>query len=223
MAQEARINIDINAGDAPKTLGELEERSEKLAQALRDAELGSDEYRKLNQELVQTNKQVKNLELGFEALDNEQVASEIGSVAGAIGDVTEAVILLGGENEELEEMARNIEMALGVSMAFKGAIEGFSSAFKLFNNVLKSSPIFILVGVITAIGAGIAFMVANWDKFVNGVKNSAGAVLGFFQNLAKEVANYNEQIDTTALKEKALAKQREQIHNKEKITMTLVW
>lgn len=215
MAEEAKIDISINGGGAAKTLGELEERSERLNQALREAEIGSKEYKQLNQQLVETNRQVKNLELGFEALDNEQVAGEIGSVAGAIGDVTAAMILLGGENEELEEMARNIEMALGVSMAFKGAIEGFSSAFKLFNNVLKTSPIFILVGVLTAIGVGIGFMVANWDKFVKAVKGSVGAILDFFQILVREIGSFNKALDDTALKEMALAKIREQNHNSE--------
>ena len=74
------------------------------------------------------------------------------------------MVLLGGENETLEEMAKNIETALGVSMASKGAIEGFSSAWKLFNNVLKASPIFLLVAIIAAIGTGIAALITYWDR-----------------------------------------------------------
>ena len=136
MAQ-AKIDILIETSKSAKNLDELEKSAADLREELGKADFGTKEYKKLNDQLVQTNKQVKNLELGFEALDNEQVASEIGSVAGAIGDVTSAMILLGGENETLEKVAGNIQTALGVSMAFKGAIEGISSAQKLWTNVIK--------------------------------------------------------------------------------------
>ena len=137
MAERAQIDVIIEGAQAATTLGQLEDSAEALNEALRGAEIGSAEYKQLNDQLVETNRQVKNLELGFEALDNEQVASEIGSVAGAIGDVTSSLILLGGENESLEKMAANIQTALGVSMAFKGAIEGISSAQKLWTNIVK--------------------------------------------------------------------------------------
>lgn len=137
--EEVKLDIEIGASGAAKTLGELEENAEGLLEALKKTEIGSVEFKKLNQELIATNRQVKNLELGFESLDKEQVASELGSVAGAIGDVTAAFILLGGQDEEIEKIAKNIEKALGVSIAFKGAIEGASSARKLWNDVLARS------------------------------------------------------------------------------------
>ena len=71
MASKAQIDILINGGGSLDTLGKLEERAGKLTEALEGAKIGSDEYKALNAELVKTNRQVKNLELGFEALDNE--------------------------------------------------------------------------------------------------------------------------------------------------------
>lgn len=184
MAERAQIDVIIEGAGAATTLGQLEESAEALNEALRGAEIGSEEYKKLNDALVDTNRQVKNLELGFEALDNEQVASEIGSVAGAIGDVTSSLILLGGENESLEKMAANIQTALGVSMAFKGAIEGISSAQKLwtnivkrytivqtvanavtkaFNWILRANPIGLIVTAIAALIAGVVALVTNFE------------------------------------------------------------
>lgn len=171
MAEQVQIDFTVDGAPAAKTLGELEQQAEQLNAALRGAELGSEEYKKLNQQLVETNRQVKNLELGFEALDNEQVASEIGSVAGAIGDVTGAMILLGGENETLQQMANNIQTAIGVSMAFKGAIEGFSSAFKLFNNIVRVNP-FVLIGTAVALLiVGIIALIKNFDAVVDALVN----------------------------------------------------
>ena len=208
MAEKVQIDFTVDGAPAAKTLGELETKAEQLNEALRGAEIGSTEYKKLNQQLVETNREVKNLELGFEALDNEQVASEIGSVAGAVGDVTAAMVLLGGENETLEEMAKNIETALGVSMAFKGAIEGFSSAFKLFNNVLKASPIFLLVAIIAAIGTGIAAVITYWDEFVDALRDARDFIFGLFNGIIEFFTGTEDAIQTASMAEKKAHEQR---------------
>lgn len=140
--KKVAIDVVLNARGAAKSLGDLRKASEDLAHALESQELGSKAFKQLSGELTQANKQIKNLELGFEALDSEGVASEMGSVAGAVGDVTTAFVLLGGENETMQQMAATIQTAMGVSMAFKGAIEGFQSARKLYNNILKTSTFF---------------------------------------------------------------------------------
>lgn len=141
MAEKIALSLDIETGDSLKTLGQLENRATELNEELRKVELGSSAFKTLKQELVGVNKQIKNTELSMEALDNEQVASELGSVAGAVGDMTSAFVLLGGTGGALEETAQNIEKAIGVSMAFKGAIEGISSGRKLLNNIIKQSNI----------------------------------------------------------------------------------
>lgn len=142
MAEKVALEIDINAKGATTSLGQLEQEAERLNEELRKVPLGTKAFKDLKQELVGVNKQIKNTELSMEALDNEQVASELGSVAGAVGDVSAAFILLGGGGGAIEDTVRNIEKAIGVSMAFKGAIEGTQSAMKLFNNVIKNSTAF---------------------------------------------------------------------------------
>ena len=142
MAEKVALEIDINAKGATTSLGQLEEEAEILNEELRKVPLGTKAFKDLKQELVGVNKQIKNTELSMEALDNEQVASELGSVAGAVGDVSAAFILLGGGGGAIEDTVRNIEKAIGISMAFKGAIEGTQSAMKLFNNIIKNSTAF---------------------------------------------------------------------------------
>ena len=142
MAEKVALEIDINAKGATTSLGQLEEEAERLNEELRKVPLGTKAFKDLKQELVGVNKQIKNTELSMEALDNEQVASELGSVAGAVGDVSAAFVLLGGGGGPLEETVQNIEKGIGISMAFKGAIEGTQSGMKLFNNVIKNSTTF---------------------------------------------------------------------------------
>ena len=139
MAEKIALELDINAKGATTSLGQLEQEAERLNEELRKVPLGSQAFKDLKTELVGVNKEIKNTELSMEALDNEQVASELGSVAGAVGDVSAAFVLLGGGGGAIEETVQNIEKAIGISMAFKGTIEGTQSAMKLFNNVVKNS------------------------------------------------------------------------------------
>ena len=88
MAEKVALEIDIDAKGAATTLGQLEQESERLNEELRKVPLGTKAFKDLKQQLVNTNKEIKNTELSMEALDNEQVASELGSVAGAVGDGT---------------------------------------------------------------------------------------------------------------------------------------
>jgi len=137
------LSIEIEADRAQMSLGELEDGFEELQKKLkatnRGTEEGRKEFKKLASQMAQTSKEIKNIELSFEGLDREQVASEIGSVAGAVGDLSASLILLSGDNETLQATAQNIEKAMMVSMGLKGAIEGLSSARKLYNNLIKQA------------------------------------------------------------------------------------
>ncbi len=142
-SNESLVAMTVSADKSNMTLRELEESAELLNEQLLDVERGSVEFEKLSQALRDTNTELKNTELSLEALDSEQVASELGGVAGAVGDVTAAFVLMGGEgNETLEEMAGRIQSAIGIAVGFKGAIEGIQSGLKLwrnFNTIIKQS------------------------------------------------------------------------------------
>lgn len=141
MAEKIALELDINAKGATKSLGQLEQEAERLNEELRKVPLGSKAFKDLKKELTGVSREIKNTELSMEALDNEQVASELGSVAGAVGDVSAAFVLLGGGGGAVEETMANIQKAIGISMAFKGAIEGTQSMMKLLNNSTVANTI----------------------------------------------------------------------------------
>jgi len=134
MEKTVGIKVEVDSKQASKSLGDLETEFERLNEEIRKVPINSKEFKELNAQIAQTGREVKNLELSMESLDNEQVASELGSVAGAVGDVSAAFILLGDDSETMQEVAKNIEFAMGLSMGLKGAIEGVSSANKLLTN-----------------------------------------------------------------------------------------
>jgi len=170
------LSIEIEADRAQMSLGELEAGYKGLRTQLegtnRRTEEGRKEFKRIATQMAQTSTEIKNMELAFEGLDKEQVASELGSVAGGIGDVTASLVLMGGENETIEQMAASIETAMAISMGLKGAIEGMSSAQKLWTNVLKQS---------TAMQKLLTFATKAWGKAL--IATGIGAIIALITTL----------------------------------------
>jgi len=169
------VEIDVEgAPQAIKNINDLENAIGSLEDELKQAEFGSEEFKKLSRELTKAQKELKNTELSLEALDSEQVASEFGALTGAVGDLTGAFVLLGGENSPVAEVGEKISTAIGISMAFKGAIEGVSAGRKLLNNALATNT--------------------TLQKINNTVNVAATTIMGLF----------SKSVNTTSLSFKAL-------------------
>jgi hypothetical protein len=166
------LEIFIEADKAQMSLGDLEAGFDSMKERLKNVGRGSEEFKTLSTAMAQTTKEIKNIELGFEGLDKEQVASELGSVAGGIGDVTASLVLMGGENETIEQIGASIEKAMAISMGMKGAIEGMSSAQKLWTNVLKQS---------TAMQKLLTFATKAWGKAL--IATGIGAIIALITTL----------------------------------------
>ena len=139
------LSIEIEADRAQMSLGELEKGFAGLQETLKGQERVTDEgkaaFKRLSTQMAQTSAEIKNLELGFEGLDREQIASEFGGLAGGIGDVTASLVLMGGENETIEQMGASIEKAMAISMGIKGVMEGAAAANKLYTNSVRAKAV----------------------------------------------------------------------------------
>ena len=155
------LEIFIEADKAQMSLGDLEAGFDSMKERLKEVGRGSEEFKTLSTAMANTSKEIKNIELGFEGLDREQVASELGSVAGAVGDVTASLVLMGGESETMEQIGASIEKAMAISMGFKGAIEGLSSANKLYNNLLKQGKIALIAKTVVEKAAAAGTWILN--------------------------------------------------------------
>jgi len=149
MAKDVQIDVNVNTKDAvknmsdldkelketTKTLGGLQEQSAKLQEQLEGAELGSKEFKELRKELIAVNTEIKNQELAMEALDNEQVASELKSVAGGFVDMAGGMALVGASNKSLEKVVQTMAQVEGATKIVTGAIESYQSMVKLSSTI----------------------------------------------------------------------------------------
>lgn len=226
MSEKVALEIDINAKGATTSLGQLEEEAERLNEELRKVPMGTKAFNDLKTELIGVNKQIKNTELSMEALDNEQVASELGSVAGAVGDVSAAFVLLGGGGGALEETVQRIEKAIGVSMAFKGVIEGTQSGMKLFNNVIQNSSLIqkantIITQTMTVIMKALGITVNTTSRSFNLLKGAIVATgigalviaIGFaIQKIMEFTSATEDSAEAQAKLNEELRKNREEMN-----------
>lgn len=149
MASEVVINLKIDTKDGVKSVGslkkefsetlsttrEMEEASQAITEALKDTKVGTAQYKQLSKELIKVNTELKNQELALEALDHEQVASELKSVAGGFMDMAGGLALVGSSNKSLEEVVKTFAKVEGATKIVTGAIESYRSMVKLSSTI----------------------------------------------------------------------------------------
>tara|TARA_R110002126_G_scaffold229574_1_gene373903 strand:+ start:80 stop:2176 length:2097 start_codon:yes stop_codon:yes gene_type:complete len=139
--EEIAIKLVLEADSANLTLKELEDGFEAMNAELKETGRGTERFKELSTAMAQTSVEIQNVESAFEGLDSNAVAGEMGALAGGIGDVTASLVLMGGENETIQQIAASIETALAISMGFKGAIEGVSAATKIYTDLQNKGKI----------------------------------------------------------------------------------
>ena len=215
------VEIDVEgAPQAIKNINDLENAIGSLEDELKQAEFGSEEFKKLSRELTKAQKELKNTELSLEALDSEQVASEFGALTGAVGDLTGAFVLLGGENSPVAEVGEKISTAIGISMAFKGAIEGVSAGRKLLNNALATNT--TLQKINNTVNVAATTIMGLFSKSVNTTSLSFKALKGaiiatgigaLVVGISAAISKISDWIGGTEDAEEAQKKLEEEVNN----------
>ena len=144
MAEDSEIAIKLvlETDNANLTLKELEDGFEAMSEEIKGLGRGTDRFKELSAAMAGTSAELQNIEAGFEGLGTEAMAGQMGGLAGGIGDVTASLVLMGGENETIEQIGASIEKAMAISMGFKGVIEGSQAGMKLYNSTIKNSTLF---------------------------------------------------------------------------------
>lgn len=134
-AVKSMADLELESEKTLKTLNEMEEQADQLNDALKNVEVGTEAYEELRKELIKVNTEIKNQELAMEALDNEQVASELKSVAGGFVDMAGGMALVGAGNKSLEKVVQTMAQVEGATKIVTGAMEAYASLTKLSHTI----------------------------------------------------------------------------------------
>lgn len=206
MAKTVQINIKIDSADGKRSLGvlnkegkvvlktmaDMEEASAQITEQLKNTKVGTDAYQDLSKELIKVNKELRNQELALEALDHEQVASELKSVVGGLTEMAGGMALIGVSNENIEKVVQTMAKVEGITKGVTGAIEAYQSGMKLLRNATKAQT--VVQGILNAV------MSANpIGLIVIGIAALVAAFVAFKQPIMDFIASFDSLYDVMLL------------------------
>lgn len=202
MARTIEVEIEVGSKQALKSLNDLEQAQEQLLEQLKQTDIGTAEYSRLQKQLKQVGNQVKDLELGFESLDKEQRATALvdsfTGVAGAITAATGAFTLFGGESEELEEVEKRILGLIAVTSGLRDISNGLVAVNKLVGPSFTKLGESIKTAFTTGTSAAKSFRIALASLGIGLVIAGVTALITNFEAVKASLFGVAEAADLTS-------------------------
>ena len=159
--------LEGSISNSTKTLGNLSNRLEYLQDSIQNVEVGTDEFKRLQAEIKQTDGNLRTVEESLEGMSFNDAASMASQLAGGIGDVAGSMMLLGGASEEtMAEMQESLNKGIGIMMGITGAIDiaevasrSFKTSMKALNKVIAANPIGAIAIAAAALATATYFLV----------------------------------------------------------------
>jgi hypothetical protein len=192
MAIEEAINIKINADAGAKSLSELKKEFKETQKTLEGLTQGSKEYIATLQKLGGIKDDIGDLNTTIKAFNPEgkiqAFGTAIGGVASGFQAAQGAAALFGQEGEALQKTLLKVQAASALADGIKGVV-GMGDAFKVLGAIVKANPIFLIIGVITAIG-GALFALKDKVAFIGDAFEAVGEVIGYVIDKGKEFLDW---------------------------------
>lgn len=190
MAENTDIafNLDINTDGGGKSLKDLKKDFNDIQKELSGLKQGTKEYQQALEKLGAVKDDIGDLRDTINALNPEgKVAAfaKVGStIASGFAAAQGAAALFGSESEELQKTMLKVQAAMALAEGIKG-IAGASDAFKVLNAVMKSNPIFLIVGAIVAVGAAL-YALKDKVAFIGKAFEVVGDIIGWVMDKVTE-------------------------------------
>jgi tRNA(Leu) C34 or U34 (ribose-2'-O)-methylase TrmL len=192
MAIEEAINIKINADAGAKSLSELKKEFKETQKTLEGLTQGSKEYIATLQKLGGIKDDIGDLNTTIKAFNPEgkiqAFGTAIGGVASGFQAAQGAAALFGQEGEALQKTLLKVQAASALADGIKGVV-GMGDAFKVLGAIVKANPIFLIIGVITAI-TGALFALKEKVSFIGDAFEAVGEVIGYVIDKGKEFLDW---------------------------------
>ena len=189
MAETKVYSIQINGVDkAVNSIDELEAGVKSLEAKLKGEKIGTEQFKRLQNEVKKAKSQLKDFELQVEGLDKEQRAGALvdsfNGLTGAVGAVSSAFLAFGVESEAIEGAERKLLGVIGVVSGLRDASNGLIAVQKLMGNTsikmgdyltkafaggIKGANGLKVALASTGIGlliVAVGLLITYWDEFV---------------------------------------------------------
>ena len=196
MAEEVVLNINVN-GEA--SIGEVKNLKQQFAEA-EDAlfalagagKEGTKEFRKAQQEAANLKERVDDINESLDDLKPEAKLGAFSKVAGGLASgftaATGAAALFGAESEDLQKQLVKVQAAMAFSEGLRG-LGDLADGFKTLKVVILSNPLFLITGIVTAIGVAL-FALKDKISFVGKAFDGLSDAMGFVIDKVKEFTDW---------------------------------
>lgn len=194
MAEEKlALSININSGDAEKTVGELKQEFKELQEQIQKTTVGSDEYLKAMARLGEVKGDLKDLKEDMAALNPENKVQPwlnlTSGIANGFAAAQGAMALFGGESEAVQQSILKVQAAMAIGSGIqnivqlgdtfrvlKAQIMASEVAQKALNFAMNANPIGLLIAGVTALAGALMFWKSSTDEETKALERSNAAM-----------------------------------------------
>ena len=228
MATTMTFNVDVNAGDSPRTLKTLKDELELINQQLEEVAIGSNAFTKLSDQSRKVSSEIKTLEKTFEGLEPQQKTEAFvkgfEAVAGAVAVGAGSMALFGLESEKFGKLEEKVQGAIAIAVGARSIAEGAlqakvaarlivdkaaTTAAKAqivvqtaLNAVLNANPIGLIIIAVTGV---ILVFTKFGDTIMNFIKSALGPLGAAFDKVVSVLRSVGAAIGIVASEEEIAA------------------
>lgn len=158
MAVEIALEANVNVGEGSKSLNALRQEFKEAQKELNGLTEGSDAYVASLKKLGKIKDEIGDLRTTINAFNPEgkvqAVTTVVGGLASGFQAATGAAALFGGQSKDLEKALLKVQAVMAFTEGIKGLVS-LGDGFKVLGAIIKSNPIFLIVGAIIAVGTAL--------------------------------------------------------------------
>jgi len=216
MAIDIAYKASVDIGDGAKSLKSLKEEFKETQKELDGLTAGSEKYVETLKKLGKVKDDIGDLNDEIQSFTPEgkvkAFSTVIGGVASGFQAATGAAALFGGENKELEKQLVKLQAVMAFSEGIKG-LTGLGDGFKVLKLIIMANPIFLVVGIVVAIGAAM-FALKDKVSFIGDAFDALGKVIDTVLQAGKDFLDFLGATDFAATKvADSIIKSNERIKN----------
>lgn len=214
MAKTVAIDVQINAEQGAKSLKDLKQDLKDLQSQISLTKEGSEEYYQTLQKIGQTKDQIDDLKDSIAATTGggqfQAIANIGGQIANGFQMAQAAMAVFGGDAQELQKHLQKAQAAMQFAQGIKQleglgdqiknaglAIQTFAkngiSALKSLWATMAANPITAILVAITALAAGIAFLMNATDDETEAIERNISARQREMETMKENNDLYNVQ------------------------------
>ncbi len=227
---DKEIKIRIGAEDnASKTIGDLQNELREANKQLLNAQKGTKEWMDAFKRVASIKDEMRDLKEAIKtsASSIEAIQRSTQTFVGGMQTLEGAMALVGSESEELTKTLVKLQALSNIADGIK-SFEDFGKTMNSLKATLLSNPIFIIAGVLTAIGV-VLFELKDKIAVVGKAFDFLGNIIGKIVDAVKDVADslglYNKKLEALENNKKKLEtlneKEIHQLEQQQKIQQAL--